>query len=118
MTQKDIRQLVQASYTKNQLDEKKVAKIASLLSKADLKAYVRSLKLEEKKHKVYLALATKTIYNKARKEFEKVFEGKEIVFTEDPSLLLGMRVLDNDMLYEVSLAEKLNQLTQSVEENY
>ena len=118
MTKRDIRQLVVASYTRNRLDEKKVEKIANLLSKNDLKAYIRGLKLEEQKHKIYLALPTKTVYNKAKKEFEKVFEGKEIVFTEDPSLLWGLRVLDNDMLYEVSLAEKINQVAQSVEENY
>lgn len=118
MTKRDIRQLVVASYTKDRLDDKKVEKIAGMLSKTDLKAYIRGLRLEEQKHKIYLALATKTIYNKARKEFEKAFEGKEIVFTEDPSLLLGMRVLDGDMLYEVSLSERLNQLTKSVEENY
>lgn len=118
MTQKDIKQLVLGSYTKNQLDERKVEKIASLLTKTELKTYIRLLKLEEKKHKIYLALATKTIYNKARKEFEKAFEGKEIVFTEDPSLLLGIRVLDNDMLYEVSLSDRLNQLAQTVAENY
>lgn len=118
MTKRDIRQLVIASYTKNRLDEKKVEKIAHLLSKNDLKAYIRGLKLEEQKHKIYLALPTKTVYNKARKEFEETFEGKEIIFTEDPSLLLGLKVLDDDMLYEVSLAEKINQLTKSVEENY
>ena len=118
MTTKQIRLLVQASYTKNKLDNTKVEKIAKLLSKADLKSYIRGLKLEEKKHKVYIALASKTIYNKKRKELEQLYPGKEIIFEEDPSLLLGIRVLNEDMLYELSLSDRLTRITQGTEENY
>lgn len=118
MTTKQIRQLIQASYTKNTLDQKKVEKIAKLLSHSELKAYVRGLKLEEKKHKVYIALPSKTIYNKMRRDLENLYKGKEILFEEDPSLLLGIRILDADMLYELSLKDRINQLAQQTEENY
>jgi len=118
MTTKDIKKLVLASYTKNKLDEKKVEKIAKLLSIADLKAYIRGLKLEEKKHKVYIALASKTIYNKKRKDLENLYKGKELVVEEDPSLLLGMRILDNDMLYDFSLKDRVNKITQETVDNY
>jgi F0F1-type ATP synthase delta subunit len=118
MTTKEIKLLVQASYAKDKLDEKKVERITKLLSKKDLKAYVRGLTLEEKKHKVYIALPTKAIYNRKRKDLETLFTGKEIIFNEDPSLLLGIRILDNDMLYELSLSDRLNRLTQEVGENY
>ncbi len=118
MTQKDIRQLVEASYTKSRLDEKKVQKIAGFLSKAELKSYIRGLTLAEKKHKIYIALASKAIYNKKRKELEELFAGKEVVFREDPSLLLGMKVVDDDMVYELSLSDRLNKLTREVQDNY
>lgn len=118
MTAKQVRLLVEASYTKGELDEKKVMTVAKALTRAELKLYVRALKLEEKKHKVYIALPSKAIYNKKRKDLEELYKGKEIIFEEDPTLLLGMRILDNDMLYEFSLVDRLNQLTQEVNDNY
>ena len=118
MNSRQIRALVAASYTNEKLDSKKVERIAKLLHSTDLKAYIRGVKLEEKKHKVYIALPTKSIYNKKRKDLEKVYKGKEIIFEEDPSLLLGIRILDNDMLYEVSLSDRIKQLTDEAEENY
>ena len=118
MTPKQIRLLVTASYKKNILDEKTVEKIAKLLPKSDLKAYIRALRLEEKKHKVYIALPTKAIYNKKRRDLENLYKGKEIVFEEDPTLLLGIRILDGDMLYELSLKDRINKLTQQAGENY
>lgn len=118
MTTKQIRLLVKASYTNEKLDEKKVERIVKLLSRSELKAYVRGIKLEEKKHKVYIALPSKSIYNKKRKDLENLYKGKEIVFEEDPSLLLGIRILDNDMLYELSLSDSINRVSQEVSENY
>lgn len=118
MTAKEIKALVKASYTNDALDEKKVEKIAKLLNRTDLKSYIRALRLEEKKHKVYIALPSKSVYNKTRKDLENLYKGKEIIFEEDPSLLLGIRVLDNDMLYELSLEDRINKLAQETGENY
>ncbi len=118
MTTKNIKLLVLASYINNKLDEKAVEKIANLLSKKDLKAYIRGLTLEDKKHKIYLALPSKKLYNAKRKDLEKLFVGKDVLFQEDPSLLLGVRILDNDMVYEVSLSDRLNRIAQAVGEAY
>ena len=118
MNNKQIRLLVQASYTKDKLDEKKVEKVVKFLSRSGLKAYIRALKLEEKKHKVYIALPSKSVYNKQRLDLENLYKGKEIIFEEDPSLLLGIRVLDNDMLYELSLSDRINKLAQETKDNY
>lgn len=118
MNNKQIRLLVKASYTNNSLDEKKVERIVKLLTRAELKAYVRALRLEEKKHKVYIALPSKSVYNTTRRDLENLYKGKEIIFEEDPSLLLGIRVLDEDMLYELSLSDRINKLAQETTDNY
>lgn len=107
MTKKQISALVSASYTKNELDSKKVEKVASLLSRADLKKYIRALKLSEKSKTISLVLPDAKLYNSNKQNFESLFKDKKIVVEEDPSLLLGLKVIDNDMVYDLSLKNSL-----------
>lgn len=107
MTKKQIKELVNASYIKDKLDAKKVEKIAALLSRADLKEYIRALKLAEKSHTVSLVLPDTKLYNNNRKFWESTFKNKRIVVEEDPSLLLGIKVINNDMVYDMTLKNNL-----------
>lgn len=110
MTKKLINQLVAASYTKDALDGKKVEKIASLLSRAELKLYIRGLKLAEKKQTITLVLPDKTFYNKTLLGKTK----KQVKVVEDKSLLLGAKVIDNDTVYDLSLQNSLNEFISSI----
>lgn len=114
MTKKQIVQLIQASYTKDALDSKKVEKIASLLSRYDLKQYIRGLKLSEKAKTISLVLPDAKLYNSTKKNFEEAFKNKRIVVEEDPSLLLGIKVIDNDMVYDMSLKNNLETFAKEV----
>lgn len=114
MTKKMITQLVNASYTKDLLDSKKVEKIAGLLSRHDLKLYLRGLKLSEKAKTISLVLPDAKLYNSAKKHFEEKYKGKEVIVAEDPSLLLGMKVIDNDMVYDMSLKNIVESFAQEV----
>ncbi len=116
MTQKDIKALVVASYKKDQLNESAIARIAKVLSRKDLKAYIRALKLEEKKRKIYIALPSKSVYNTSKKSLEKIFKDKELVFQEDPTLLLGLKLVDNDTVYDMSLKNRLQTIQRGVSE--
>ncbi len=118
MTKKEIKTLVMASYTKETLDEKKVERISSLLKKKDLKAYLRGLKLEEKKHTITVALPSASVYNTTRKVFLDLFPGKTISIQEDKLLLLGARVLADDTVYDFTLKKRLEDFLGAVEENY
>ncbi|MDE2590552.1 MAG: hypothetical protein KGL95_12915, partial [Patescibacteria group bacterium] len=69
MTKKQIKTLVVESYTRDQLDENKVNRIAKVLSRKDLKTYIRGLKLEEKKRVVTVALPSASVYNNTKKIF-------------------------------------------------
>lgn len=109
MTKKQIQALVKVSYSKGQLDEKKVERIASLLKRSELKEYVRSLKLAEKARVISLVLPHRKFYNKSRS-----FNGKEVKITEDPTLLLGIKIVENDMVYDMSLKNSLKEIVQSV----
>lgn len=114
MTKKQIAALVTESYTKDKLDEKKVEHIASLISRKDLKKYLRGLKLAEKSRTVSLVLPDANVYNNSEKLLQGVFQGKRIIVEEDPSLLLGMKVIDNDTVYDMSLKNNLETFTQEV----
>lgn len=114
MTQREIKALVAASYKKDQLDEPTVTRIVKVLNRKDFKAYLRALKLEEQKRKVYIALPSKSVYNTSKKSLEKIFEKKELIFQEDPTLLLGMKVVDNDTVYDMSLKNRLERIKEGV----
>ena len=110
MTKKIIAQLVAASYTKDTLDSKKVEKVVKLLSRSDLKLYIRGLKLAEKQKTITLVLPDKKFYNKSLLSGTK----KRVVVMEDPSLLLGAKIIDNDMVYDVSLKNNITEFIQSL----
>src|SRR5579859_6328479 len=105
MTKKIISQLVTASYTKDVLDNKKVERIIKLLSRADLKQYIRGLKLAEKSRTITLVLPDEKLYNKTLLGSTK----KRVKVVEDASLLLGVKIIDNDMVHDLSLKNNLEQ---------
>lgn len=118
MNKKQIQLLVAESYTKGDLDEKKVTKIASILKRKDLKSYVRELKLAEKKKQVIIALPSAKVYNTTKKIFFDLFPGKTISVAEDKLLMLGARVTADDMVYDFSLQKKLEDFLFDIENNY
>jgi len=118
MTRKEISKLIIASYTKENLDEKKVSQIANELTRKDLKLYIRGLKLAEKKKKIYVALPSASIYNTTKKIFVTLFPGKQIEVQEDKLLMLGAKVTANDMVYDLSLKNRLDEFLQTVEDTY
>ena len=116
MTKKLLSQLVAFSYEKNTLNSKNVNKIVSYLNRSDLKQYIKGLKMHEKKINVFIDVPTNDINDKDK--FSKIFPNKKIVFGIDNSLMLGARILDNDMLYEINLKNTLNNIILHIEKDY
>lgn len=117
MNKKQIKKLVQASYTKDSLDEKKVMQIANALERSDLKEYIKALKKEEEKKKVIIAVpfTTKNInYNK----LQELFPNKKLVFETDPSLITGLKITSNDVIYEMNLKSNLETVIEQIENSY
>lgn len=115
MNKKKIDKLIQVSYKNNSLDQKKVNKISTLLSKSDLKKYINGLKLTEKKKNVIIC---SPINNQDLRRFEKLFPNKKILLEKDPSLMLGVKVVDNDIVYEFTLKNSLDKILNFIEQNY
>ncbi len=109
MKNKFIKQLALASYTKNKLDQTKVNKIIKNLTRLELKKYIKAIKNLEKQKVVYVYSSIKL--NKLNvQEFKKIFTQKEIVFLEDKSLLAGIKVVNNDLVYENNLSNNFENL--------
>lgn len=118
ITKKEIQILAKDSYTNNQLDEKKVLEFSSHMDRKALKAYIRALSAIEKKNNVIIATPSVKSYNTNKEVFEQVFAGKNIIAEEDKSLLLGLRVTDNDMIFEKSLKQILENMVSDIGKNY
>jgi F0F1-type ATP synthase delta subunit len=107
MRKKVLQELVSASYTKNELDGEKVENITKNLKRKDLKSYIRALKLTEKKKHVVVALPSASVYNTTKQLFFDYFPDKKISVREDKLLLLGGEILADDMVYDFSLKNRL-----------
>ncbi len=118
MTKRLLQQLVLASYQKEKLNPQRVDEITNRLDRKDIKAYLRALKLMEQQKKLFVAMPKTSVYNTSKKDLEKLFPKKEIVFTEDPSLLLGVTLVDNDMVYEMNLRDQLETVLDEVDQQY
>lgn len=115
MNSKKIDKLVAASYKEGYLDQKKVNKFASLIGRSDLKKYINGLKLVEKEKSLVISCPI-DIQNLTK--FEKLFPNKKIILKKDPSLMLGMRIVDNDIVYEFTLRNSLDKILNYIEQNY
>lgn len=98
-----IKKLAELSYSKNVLDSAKITKIANTLKRSDLKVYIKTLKDMESKNTVYITVPNEDGIREIREHFKKIYPEKKLVFTFDSSLLSGVRVVDYDNEYELSL---------------
>lgn len=117
MDKRFIKQLIEASFTNNQLNPEKIEKIASLLQRKELKEYIRALKNAISQKTVYVD-AAQVPTEKSKKLFSSLFEDKNIVYTIDPSLLVGIKIKNNDVIYEMNLKNRFDTIVQSIQQNY
>lgn len=108
--------LVMQSYTKGNLDPQKVVVIADILNRRQLKEYIRALKEEENKRSVKVEL-TRLPKRNEDKEFMQLFPGKKIIFNYNPELLAGIKVKNNDIIYELDLKNTLDKLIDHIAED-
>ncbi len=98
-----IKKLAEESYTKNDLDHDKIEKIAKNLKREDLKVYIKSLKALDSRKTVTVTLPSEEGIREIKDQFTKLYPDKKIIFAIDPTLLTGIKVVDFDNEYELSL---------------
>jgi F0F1-type ATP synthase delta subunit len=110
MTTKQIKNLAVASYTSELLDAKKVNRVTKLLNRFELKKYIKFLKNLEQSKTVKVIMAKLDTKNGLAKELKAKFPNTRIEFSEDKSLIAGVKLIDNDNIYDFNLANTFKNL--------
>jgi F0F1-type ATP synthase delta subunit len=110
MTIKQIKNLAMASYSNNSLDVKKINRISKFLNRTQLKRYIQFLKNFEKSKTVIVTMSQLNVKSGLESELKKIFPGKKLQFFEDKSLLAGLKLTDNDIIYDFNLKNTLENL--------
>lgn len=107
MKKNTIKILAKNTYVKGKIDNKKAVKFASSMKRDDLKIYIKSLKDLESRNTVFITVASNENMPNLLKEFEKLFPNKKISIELDPTLMAGIRIVDYDNVYELSIKDIL-----------
>jgi F0F1-type ATP synthase delta subunit len=117
MTRKFLNKLVEASYIDESLDQQRVMAIAERVNRKELKAYIQAIKAREQSTTVIVD-APYELDKKQTDELLKFFPGKKLVSRKDNSLLLGLKITDNDTIYEMNLKDTLDNISDYLKETY
>jgi F0F1-type ATP synthase delta subunit len=97
-----IQGLVIKSYKADQLDPSIVDLIANRLTRRQLKEYIKLIKYQEGKSQVIVTVP-KSLTGEEREMIQKLFANKRVLYAVDPVMISGIRIVDNDIEYEISL---------------
>nr|MBI5455577.1 hypothetical protein [Candidatus Levybacteria bacterium] len=110
MTKKQIKKLISASYIKNNLDSARVNRISKQLTRQELKLFIKLLKNYDQSKTVTLLVSSILASNEIVKQIKKMYSDKNVVIKEDKSLVAGIRLIDNDTIYDVNIKNSLNEM--------
>lgn len=116
MDKRKLKILAEKSYRNGMLDQDKAKVIASLLKRADLKKYIEVLKNMENKNTVTVILPFENRVENLK--FGKIFPDKKIIYRTDPALIAGMKIINNDIIYEFDLKDTLMDIVQNIKTSY
>lgn len=117
MTKKQIHKLAELSYSEQQLDIEKVDVVVKKLSHEDLREYIKEIKYIEQERSVVVTIPY-SADDTTKNTFSVLFPDKKIVYNIDPKILPGIRIQMNDLLYEMSLTERIEKLVSHIHEHY
>lgn len=115
MSIKKLKIIVAESYKNDILNSNKAYAIADSLTRYELKQYIIALKNRENKKNVIVFTPFETNNDKV---FEKLFPNKKIIYKIDPSLVLGLKIINNDNVYEFNLKNTLDDIISYITETY
>lgn len=111
MNRSQIKKLALSSYKNDKLDLKRIDEIVDILKKSELKQFIKDLKTIEKKKSIIVVLPNEENKSFYEKELKKVYGDRKITYQYDPELVLGIKIIDNDLIYEYNLKDTIDQIT-------
>lgn len=115
MDNKKINYLVRESYKNDFIDIKVIAAIQKMLKRSDFKKYLNALKKSEKEKSIIVISPSDNI---DKEKLIKIFPNKKIVYKKDASLIAGIKIIDNDVEYELNLKDTLKNIVDHVGKIY
>ncbi len=113
MTRKQIKLLAENSFVKKNLDQKKVLKFTKEMRRKELREYLRAIKSIDSKNKVTIIVPSLSKFKKTDlSNLSKIYIGKEIIYKEDPSLLVGVKIINNDIVQDFNLKNSLESINE------
>lgn len=110
MDKKIVAKLVEVSYNNGRLDEARVNRIVKILNRKDLSVYLKALKRQENRLNVFIDHS----FNLSALDQEiliKLFPEKTVYFRKDPGLVWGIRILEDDKVYNLNMKSALEQMS-------
>lgn len=115
MKKKEIKAVALKSFVRNNLNPKKVKLFASKMTRKQLRDYVKYLKFYDAKNKITIVVPRLDMVKKTDlRIFTKFYADKKVIFKEDPSLLLGIRIINNDLVYDLNLKDSFENIMQNI----
>ncbi len=111
-----LKNLVELSYTNGKLDQEIVETIATRLSRQELKQYINLLKQEENKKQIFVTVP-RELDSQDQKKIQLIFPDKQITYIIDPSMISGIKIVENDEEYEINLNKTFNDIIQFLSKN-
>lgn len=115
MNKKQIKLLALKSFIKNNLDYKKVKTFTGKMTRADLRKYINYLKIIEARNSVTITVPD---LDKVKKidldKVKKLYPNKKIKYLEDESLILGIKIIDNDLIHDYNLKNTFDSIKAQV----
>lgn len=115
ISKKKLQNLVSQSYKGGQLDSETVNLLADHMNRQTLKQYINSIKQQEKKKQVTIT-SPRALQDADKKELEKLFPHKKIMYILDPEMINGIQITDNDQEFEVNLNRTFNDIMNHLSE--
>ncbi|MEK7572944.1 MAG: hypothetical protein AAB531_00820 [Patescibacteria group bacterium] len=119
MSLKKIKKLALKTYSDNTLNKKVLDLVSKKLSRKDLKVYINELKRINGHRIVKVYVPDRRILtDKIERSLSKFFENKELQIIEEPELIAGLRIIDNDLIYELNLRDSFDNMIEYLKETY
>src|SRR5258708_29893413 len=113
MTKKEVKKIALLSFADSDIDVRKVKRFTQTMNRRELRQYVRFLKLIDSQKKIKILTPIKEDLD-LKNRISRIFPKKRIIFEEDPSILLGIRIINNDILYDFNLENEFEELKKFV----
>lgn len=117
MTRRQLKKLAVYTEKTEGIPDEDFYTLAKKLNRSSLKKFIKILKIYEQQRNVIVSLPT-VPDEKLKEKLQTMYPNKKIVYNVEPLLIAGIRILDNDLLYELSFKDRLEKIIDTLEQSY